>query len=373
MTTELAPLIRDASRAVWAYVDASVTNGAPAVASASLRNDIRTRLEALHASPEDIDALDDALADNPGVGSPASRYLLIRDGRIEVDEVYASPPLQSPLVGAGLVPDVVPLLRHRSRERSYLVVETTREGGDVRLCRAEAPGEEQIGRVDGDDDDHVSKVRGGGWSNLNYQEHTEEVWKRTQGELAELVAEVVREHRPSIVAITGDVRARQLLRDQLPHDVRELVVDIDSDTAADGASDHALEERLGEALEAAFHAELSAVRDDASVAHGDLGARGVGPVVEALQQAAVDTVAIEPGRLGDRTALALAAPPWIAMTREEALGADIIGAIPASVAIARSAVLTDARLVFDDPEHPLDDSGVVAALRWHTGPDVPGH
>src|SRR5690606_35457475 len=104
MTTELAPLIRDASRAVWAYVDASVTNGAPAVASARLRNDIRTRLEVLHASPEDIDALDDALADYPGVGSPASRYLLIRDGRIEVDEVYASPPLQSPLVGAGLVP-----------------------------------------------------------------------------------------------------------------------------------------------------------------------------------------------------------------------------------------------------------------------------
>lgn len=373
MTTELAPLIRDASRAVWAYVDASVTTGAPATASASLRNDIRIRLDALHASRADIDALDEALADNPGVGSPASRYLLVRDGRVEVDEVYASPPLQSPLVGAGLVPDVVPLLRHRSRERTYLVVETNREGGAVRRCRAEAPGAEDVGQVEGDDDEHIRKVRGGGWSNLNYQEHTEEQWKRTQGELADLVSEVVREHRPSLVAVTGDIRARQLLRDQLPQDVRALVVDIDVETAADGASDDALEQRLGEALDAALRAELAAVRDDASAAHGDLGARGVGPVVEALQQAAVDTVAIEPSRLEDRTAFALAAPPWIAMTSEDSLGADIIGAVPASVAIARSAVLTDARLVFDDPEHPLDDSGVVAALRWHTGPDVPGH
>ena len=232
MTTDLALLVRDASRAVWAYVDASATTGAPASASASLRTDIRLRLEALHAAGADIDALDAALADHPGAGSPASRYRLVRDGRVEVDEVYPSAPLQSPLVGTGLVPDVVPLLRHRSRDR---------------------------------------------------------------------VAEVVR-----------------------------------------------------------------AARDD----HG---ARGVGPVVEALRHAVVDTVAIEPGRLEDRTALALAAPPWIAMTGEDALGADIIGAVPASVAIARTAVLTDARLVFDDPEHPLDDSGVVAALRGHRGPDGARH
>lgn len=372
MTTELASLIRDAAPAVWAYVDVSVDTGAPAVASSSRRNDIRRRLEALHARADDIDALDEALADNPRVGSPATRYLLVRDGRVEVDEVFTSPPLQPPLVGAGLVPDVVPLLRHRCEDRSYLVVEVDHDGGEVRLCRAQSPGAELVGHVDGPDD-HLQRVSAGGWSELDYQRHTVEIWRRNQDELAAVIDEVVREHSPDFAIVTGDVQAVTLLREQLGAASADLVVPVTTQTAAAGASDEALEHQLEEVLRKTHEDELAAVADRAGVDHGDLAARGVGEVVEALQQAAVDTVAIEPGRLANRTAFALAGPPWIASTREDALGAEVIGAVPAPVAITRSALLTDARLVFDDPDRPLDDSGVVAALRWHPGPAVPGH
>ncbi|WP_251045889.1 hypothetical protein [Arthrobacter sp. ISL-85] len=100
-------------------------------------------------------------------------------------------------------------------------------------------------------------------------------------------------------------------------------------------------------------------------------ARGVGAVVHALQQAQVDTLILDDAALSERTMLALDAEPWIATAREEALGAGILGEVPAPAALLRAAALTDARVLM--VPGPVLPKGVhvAALLRWSSGPDVP--
>ncbi|MFR0656762.1 hypothetical protein SB719_19650, partial [Pantoea sp. SIMBA_079] len=60
--------------------------------------------------------------------------------------------------------------------------------------------------------------------------------------------------------------------------------------------------------------------------------------------------------------------PWIASAPEQDYGAGELGIIPASVAIARAAVLTDARVIVVSPGELPNDAPAAALLRWPVGP-----
>lgn len=107
-------------------------------------------------------------------------------------------------------------------------------------------------------------MQAGGWSHLRYQQHSEEIWAQTQGEVAEAVERLAREHAPRFVVIAGDVRARQLLRDQLGPALAGRVVEVDAHTRAAGADGGARDTAIAEAIDRALRADLDAVVDRAS-------------------------------------------------------------------------------------------------------------
>jgi hypothetical protein len=96
--------------------------------------------------------------------------------------------------------------------------------------------------------------------------------------------------------------------------------------------------------------------------------------VDALEQSQADTVLVTVPREAERTheeerrAIALDAQPWIASAPEQDFGAGELGVVPASVAIARAAVLTDARVMVLSPGELPGDAPAAALLRWPVGP-----
>jgi hypothetical protein len=202
--------------------------------------------------------------------------------------------------------------------------------------------------------------------------HTEDVWKHNQDEVAAEVDELVRTRRPKFVVVTGDVRARQLLAEQLAPATRSILIEVDEHTKAAGSSDAALQDAVGDALDELANSDISEVRDRASADDGSRGARGVPDVVRALQESRVDTLLLDARAVNsDETLLALDAAPWIATSGEDSLDANVLGAVSAAEALARAAVLTGARVLVAedelDADEPRPDRPVappMAALRW---------
>lgn len=177
-----------------------------------------------------------------------------------------------------------------------------------------------------------------------------------------------------LIVLAGDIRARGLVKDNLSEASKALVSEVDSHTHTAGSDSANLEDQVNQRVAEVWAEEQQNVMDRLAVQEGQANpeaARGVGAVVHALQQAQVDTLILDDAALSERTMLALDAEPWIATAREEALGAGILGEVPAPAALLRAAALTDARVLM--VPGPVLPKGVhvAALLRWSSGPDVP--
>lgn len=385
--TELIPAATEAYRSggefTEVYLDVSVDTSDPPQVKGERRTSLIDTLTRDGAPQENIDRVLEILETENHVPSPVTVFALVKDGSAVIHELLPGIPIGGEIVSHGPVPNLVPLLKQQPDALHYAVVETARDGGEVRLYRAGSFGQEVEEHVQGRTDS-LHKPREGGWSNDRYQDHVEEIWRRTQAELADTVNEVVRTHRPRLLIVAGDIRARQLLQGELSEQSLAILSLVPTDTRADGASDDALVEHIDKAIEELLEAEKKRVVDLVNL-HGGRGdnemADNVGEVVHALASAQVDTLLIDTDALGDRTLLALDAEPWIASAPEDALGASVLASVPAAVALLRAALLTDAHVLFTDSVTAPDgadavtlptDSGVVALLRWRTGPGVPG-
>ncbi|MBF0815244.1 hypothetical protein E4U02_02315 [Microbacterium paludicola] len=232
-------------------------------------------------------------------------------------------------------------------------METAREGARLSLREAHRGASGASQEIEGRTDS-LKKVQAGGWSHRRYQNHSEDIWEHNQAEVAEAVDRLVREHRPRFVVVAGDVRARQLLLERLAAASRELVLEVDVHTKAEGSDDEALDEAVAEAVSAAIGGDIDDARRRAAERDGAAGARGVGEVIDALQQARVDTLVLDArladaGEDGDSLA-ALDAEPWVARTELDELPAGSLGYLPAAEALARAAVLSGARVLIAEEE-----------------------
>src|SRR5690606_39219249 len=259
----------------------------------------------------------------------------------------------------------------RGGQPRILVVETARDGADLSLERLGRGAPEQVEHIDGEDDP-ITKVNPGGWSQARYQRSVEEVWQRNQDEVAEAVDRIVREHRPEHVFVTGDAHARGLLLESISTESLARVVEVDVDTRAAGADDTALMEEIDRTVAAAADDRIAAVRDRAAERDAENGASGIGAVVGALQQAQVQTLLLDPRMIdGDDTLIALSDSPWVAIGPADTFDAGPGTRVSAVEALVRAAVLTDAEVLFleDEPAEgePRSDDALqqpVAALRW---------
>ncbi|NUT72459.1 Vms1/Ankzf1 family peptidyl-tRNA hydrolase [Pseudarthrobacter sp. C4D7] len=376
MTTSLhkyAGLYRISGPWCTAYVDAGTGTVDTLEAGDVRAGNTRARLEAAGAGSADIDAMERALRPATGVPSPVARFALVHAGETEVNEVLPGPVALPERVAVLPIPDLLPLVKHRPEDLAYVVAEVSREHGEIRLYRAGAGFPAAVQDVSGESE-HVHKFHGGGWSELRFQHHTEDVWRRNADEVAAEIDRVARSSGARLIVLAGDIRARGLVKDNLSEAGRSLVAEVDSHTHTAGAQSAHLEDQVNKHVAELWSQEQQDVMDRLAAQEGrdnPQAALGIEAVVHALRQAQADVLAFDDDALSEQTLVALDGEPWIATAKgAPTTPAGVLGEVPAPAALLRAAALTDARvLLVPGPVLPKGVN-VAAILRWPLGPDV---
>lgn len=356
----------------WAYVDASGNVEDPRRQAALKLRGVEDTLRAQGSDLAAVDVIAGELEDSPGVPSPVARYVLVHDGELVLSEVLPGPVHAAESIGVGAVPDLVPLVAHRPIDLPFLVVQVGKDGGGYRAFKLGHPAtKDDEERITGETfDQHKVKGGFGDWKQPRWQGRTEEIWRQNTAEVAAAIDKAVERLAPALIVVAGDLQARPMLVERLSAESRKLVSEVPG-----GGFD---EDVLGDHVRVALARVIATHRHDledalrSHIGRGDNQAvTGLGPVVQALQQAQGATIALDAVAVGDRTLLALGSAPWVATAPEQAVGVPVIGPVPAVCALVRAAVLTDAELVLVNAASLPGGVAAAALLRWPVGPAVP--
>jgi hypothetical protein len=370
---QYADLYRQSGPWCMAYVDASAGTVKGLEAADVQPDNVRAALERLGASKQDLEAMAGAIQPGTGEPPPVSRLVLVREGKVAVNELLPGPLVVPERISMDPVPDLLPLVKHQPNGFTYVVAEVSRDEGEIRLHRAGRPGTVDSQHVEGSSE-NLKKVPGGGWSQGRFQHRTEEIWRRNADQVVEEIDTVVQEHQARLLILAGDIRARELVAKQLSEAGKAILNVVDFHSLTGGADREKFEDEVDSLVARQWATDQEQLIDRLAEQEGQANpesAKGVGTVVHALQQAQVDVLIFDDQSLSDRTLLALGAEPWIATSEEEALGAEVLGKVPAPAALLRAAALTDARVQLVPGSVLPDGAKVAALLRWSTGPEAP--
>jgi hypothetical protein len=363
-------------RGPWclAYIDAS-TGTVDSLETADVQPDnVRNALAGLGASKEDLAAVEQAIQPATGEPSPVGRFVLVRDGAVVINELLPGPLAVPERISRDIIPDLLPLLKHQPDEFPYVVAEVSRDEGQIRLQRAGRRDVDSSQHVQGTDE-NLKKVPGGGWAQGRFQHRTEDIWKRNADQVVQEIDRIVTDSRARLLVLAGDIRARQLVADQLSDASKAVLSVVDSHTLAAGSDREKFDAEVSSLVAQQWADDQQQLMDRLAEQEGQANpesATGIGAVVHALQQAQVDVLMFDDQALSEHSLLALAAEPWIANSEEESLGAEILGRVPAPAALLRAAALTDARVQLTPAAALPRNAEIAALLRWPTGPEAPG-
>jgi len=224
----------------------------------------------------------------------------------------ASPPAREVLARWGTTPFVLPVLAHAQSLVSFVALLASRASAEI---VAKLPNGERSEQVEGERGPHLTRSAPGGWSQPRYQHRAEVVWERNASEVATVLARIVDKVRPRFVAAAGDVRALQLLRDQSPKRVQDLLRVV-------GGEVPSLDRVLAKATDLV---EAEARRDaDALLARfaqergrgpGGLAAEGAGATLGALARGQVEVLLVADDPDDERSAWFGSAPQQVAIDR----------------------------------------------------------
>jgi hypothetical protein len=367
----LAALYRRAGSASTVYADVTQDTSDPRRTGTIRQRTVREALMEAGAPEADAAIIVDLLEEPPGVGGSVSRLLVVREGAVEVNELLPGAPLAELMASYGPVPALIPLLIQRPRDLSYVVAEVGRDGGEItqfRLSRVQQP---VAHRAVHGDTEFLTKVQSEDdfLANGRYQHHTEEIWKRNEGLVAAAIDEIVQGSGAELLVVTGDVRARQLLIDQLSPATLKILTVVPTNTRPGGATTDELDANLHRHIASILAAdEYDALTGLETGRNDGLAEIDQAAVIRGLQQSQVEVLIIAPSALDDATLIALDREPWVATSSEEALGAGELGAVPAADALVRAAILADARVVVASPSELPEGASACAILRWPTLP-----
>jgi peptide subunit release factor 1 (eRF1) len=239
---------------------------------------LRDKAEGAGADAKSLNALDD-LVDGAHRRGPGLAAIAGPEG------IVLSAHLGSPVSDAivvGPIPHLLPLLAWRDEHPTYAVVVATRAGGEIVVVQRSRPTVEAEVQTDED----VQLPNAGGWSQPRYQRAVKEEWKHIAKEVAEELRKVVVADDVEFVILTGDVRAVELLREQLPKSVAQISHVLEGSPEAPFEE---IRERVVQEAVAYVARKLAAILDRFQEERGqhDLAADGVEATFEALRRASV--------------------------------------------------------------------------------------
>jgi Bacterial archaeo-eukaryotic release factor family 2 len=370
-TTEMARLFQASGRFLSLYMATSgdVENAGPRV---ELRwKNARTELFD-RGVPETLLEAVDPLVEGSQTAGASLAVIASVDGILWSGHLPTPPPREV-LARWTPLPSVVPLLRHLQSLVPHVAVLASRAAAEVVARTAELDGNEQQVAVEGERPPHLSRTKPGGWSQPRYQHRSEVLWERNAVEVAMVLAEVVDQVRPRFVAVAGDVRAVQFLRDKSPKRVRELMQVVGGELPTIDA----VLEQAGRLVEATVERDTGELLDrfERERAQHDLAADGVAATFEALARSQVDVLLVSELLDDDRTAWFGETGHSVALDRDTLLATgEITPAEGPLVDVAiRAALLSGATVRVleapdpgqpEDPRHPTE--GLGALLRFAT-------
>jgi hypothetical protein len=326
---------------------------------------LRTDLASAGADEPTLTALDAVVGRPSDDGGEQGQVVVAASGDVLLDErVYRHP---GPSVSHwGPIPDVMPVLRSRGTQLSYLVVRIDNRGADV-----EVRGPARDYDVDVEGAGHpLHKVREGGWSHRKIQQRAENTARQNAKLVAGKVDELVGRTHAGLVVLSGEPQAVSSLVDELGGGTRELVTELDSGSRHPGAEpvDAEVADVVAEHVRA--HDDELLDRFRAERGGGGRAAYGLDATVASLRESRVDTLLVEDDgtRDGDsRIRLWVDRSDPLALGRRpgglESMGVEDGYQADAVPAIVRAATRSDARLALLDPG-ALGGDGIGALLRY---------
>ncbi|HEX2038625.1 MAG TPA: Vms1/Ankzf1 family peptidyl-tRNA hydrolase [Acidimicrobiales bacterium] len=261
------------------------------------------------------------------------------------------------------LPSLVPLLEWRQLGVPHVVVLIDRQGADLFAFRREGP---DLRAESGGGADPLHKAEAGGWSQKRYQQRAENTWEKNADAVAADLAKLVDRINARVVAVAGDVRAVQLLREALRRDVADMLVEVEGGRAVDGSVDAVSDDVVRAVATVAARdtvALLEKFREE--IGQGDRASDGVARTVEALSRAQVEVLLVADDPDDERTVWFGPEPTMLGLAADEVAG---MGANPVQQGrladvLVRAALGTGAavRVV---PGHGGPREGVGAILRW---------
>jgi hypothetical protein len=267
----------------------------------------------------------------------------------------------------GRLPWLLPLLRQAQTLVPHVAVLASRAAAEIASRTAEPDAFERPAELEvtGQAGPHLHRSSPGGWSQPRYQHKAEVLWERNAAEVANTLAKVVDRERPRFVAVAGEVRAVQLLRDESPKRVQELLQVVAGELRS-------IDEVLAEAdrlLEATVAGDTRALLDrfDQERGQRDRASDGAGPTLDALSIGQADTLLLVDRAGDDRTAWIGDRPELLSTGRDRLseLGVAEPAEAPLADAAVRAAIGTGAAVRVLDPEaEDAPSEGIGALLRF---------
>ncbi|GAA2786943.1 hypothetical protein [Saccharopolyspora taberi] len=255
------------------------------------------RLREVGATDETLAALDKRVGERAGEEYARGRVLVAGGSSVLLDEAWDVETGDGDQVFWGELPELGAYVREAARSVSELVVIADQEGAQVLqdvVVGARAPREADAEIVEGGGHEGVHKPRGGALSHNQIQRRADETLRRNAKDVVAHLTDVAAEFKPRVLVLAGGVQARTALRDELPADLSDRLVETERSGLAPNASDEALDEELiriaGE--ENRRREEYNADRMRTEQAQGR-AVQGGDSVVKAAEQGAVETLLLE--------------------------------------------------------------------------------
>jgi hypothetical protein len=309
-------------------------------------------------APADVqEAVEQRLTESTGQPAPISRCVVASERGILFDELTRSHHAQ-PVATWGPLPDVAAWLRDASQRVPFVLALVDHEGGDVTTYSADAMEPEREASV-GEPSKYEHKVRGGGWSHLNWQRSAETIWARNAAEVA---AEIERQVRngPDLVILAGDEHSRSQVTERLPDKISAEVRVLDrSGRPVDGGDDALAADVESVLRDIVVARQLRLVHElKERMGRGESVALGVRDVADALVRGQVDQLMLDPEATADFT-LQPSDHPGLAFgasTPTDEMRAD--------QALVAAACMTDADIAVATAA-TMGGAPVAALLRWN--------
>jgi hypothetical protein len=312
-----------------------------------------------------LDEMEAAALANDGYPGRHGRVVVGANKEIVLDATLPHVPQRESAAWAPL-PHLLPYVRQHIWTVPHVLAVVDRVGADVKAYGSlSEPRDER--EVDGRTL-HIHKVKVGGWSHKQFQRRSENLWDQNAREVAEAVDALVAEVGAKVLAVAGDVRAREALERHLGSRSREALVILEHGGRAAGASDEALREELLTKVRLRAVDDMSDIlrRFEEQRGRHEAAVEGLPAVVAALRRGQVDTVLLRDDPSATTQLWVGPEPLHLGLDTAdiEALGVSEPLQDRADAAIVRALAATDAALVLAPAGKASLADGLGALLRY---------